>query len=125
MPQAEPYPISQPFVTEGKINLNYEIQPFTYITRNTALRALLTSCKVVVMPDSLAGNYKTPVLWQAPTPSAIASATANMDVNGNTRLPIDVDQTLGLNPNTTQDPHQPTSGIGTTNTAQTLSLIHI
>lgn len=41
MPVAEPYAISEPFSTAGKVNLNYQILPFTYITRNTALRAVL------------------------------------------------------------------------------------
>ncbi len=41
MPQVEPYAISDCFSTAGKINMNYQIVPFTYITRNTALYALI------------------------------------------------------------------------------------
>jgi uncharacterized protein (TIGR02600 family) len=120
MPQAEPYPISQPFVTEGKINLNYEIQPFTYITRDTALRALLEGEKIAVMPDALASTYKAAGNnYSSIVPTAVASATNPKDPNGNTRLPIDIDQTLGLNPDNTLDPHTPASGTATIDTAQT------
>jgi hypothetical protein len=41
MPAVEPYAISDSFSTAGKINLNYQIQPFTYIDRNTALVCLM------------------------------------------------------------------------------------
>ena len=41
MPVVQPYAISEPFETKGKINMNYQILPFTYITRATALHALL------------------------------------------------------------------------------------
>lgn len=43
MPVVEPYAISEPFSTAGKINLNYQIVPFTYITRDTGVRAVLGS----------------------------------------------------------------------------------
>ena len=39
MPVIEPYAISEPFSTAGKVNLNYEIAPFSYIRRATALYA--------------------------------------------------------------------------------------
>jgi Tfp pilus assembly protein PilX len=119
MPQAEPYPISQPFETEGKINLNYEIQPFTYIVRNTALRALFAGEEIAVMPASLASTYKG-TNYHTCTSASIISATGGYDPNGNTRLPINPDQTLGLNPTQSIDPHLPTTGTTpATNTGQT------
>jgi Tfp pilus assembly protein PilX len=120
MPQVEPYPISQPFVTEGKINLNYEIQPFVYITRDTALRALMAGEKVAVMPDGVASTYKggsfAPPNLNSTSVSAI---TTPYDPNGNQRLPIDPDQTLGLNPDYKADPHTVTAGSSTTFPGQT------
>jgi uncharacterized protein (TIGR02600 family) len=59
MPVAEPYAISEPFSTAGKVNLNYQIQPFTYITRNTALRSVLASERVARVRRSDANVYKT------------------------------------------------------------------
>ena len=41
MPVVEPYAISDPFSTDGKVNLNYQIMPFGYLKRSTALRAEL------------------------------------------------------------------------------------
>jgi len=58
MPVAEPYAISEPFSTDGKVNLNYQIQPFTYIKRNTALRSALASEKVTKVALSTAPTYK-------------------------------------------------------------------
>lgn len=60
MPIVEPYAISEPFSTAGKVNLNYQIVPFTYITRSTALRGVLKGVKVTAIgPTSAAATYKT------------------------------------------------------------------
>jgi uncharacterized protein (TIGR02600 family) len=59
MPVCEPYAISEPFSTAGKVNLNYQIEPFTYITRSTALRAVLDSEKIAAVNTNQASNYKT------------------------------------------------------------------
>ena len=58
MPVVEPYAISDRFSTAGKINLNYQILPFTYITRSTGLQALLESEKITAMPNTVASAYK-------------------------------------------------------------------
>ncbi len=61
MPVVEPYAISEPFSTAGKINMNYQIQPFTYIERSTGLRAALKSEMLAAIPDANAASYKTAV----------------------------------------------------------------
>jgi uncharacterized protein (TIGR02600 family) len=43
MPIVEPYAISEPLSTAGRINMNYQIAPFSYITRNTVVQAVLKS----------------------------------------------------------------------------------
>lgn len=58
MPVVEPYAISEPLSTAGKINLNYQIAPFTYINRDTGIRAVLKSEKVISIPDGEARRYK-------------------------------------------------------------------
>ena len=67
MPVVEPYAISEPFSTAGKVNLNYVIAPFgyasggggnnqdannprSYVRRDTALRGVLKSAKVMAVP---------------------------------------------------------------------------
>jgi len=58
MPIVEPYAISEPFSTAGKVNLNYQIAPFTYITRSTALRGVMKSTMLTAIPTS-STNYKS------------------------------------------------------------------
>jgi uncharacterized protein (TIGR02600 family) len=53
MPVVEPYAISEPFSTAGKVNLNYPIMPFGYIKRSTALRAALHPLRVAAIPESM------------------------------------------------------------------------
>jgi uncharacterized protein (TIGR02600 family) len=52
MPVIEPYAISEPFSTAGKVNLNYQIAPFTYIRRATALYGAFKSEQPLVLPNS-------------------------------------------------------------------------
>ena len=58
MPIVEPYAISEPFSTAGKVNMNYQIAPFGYIRRETAMRAALQSIWTMGIPPS-ASNYKS------------------------------------------------------------------
>jgi uncharacterized protein (TIGR02600 family) len=50
MPVVEPYAISEPLSTAGKINLNYQIVPFTYIRRATAVYAAMKDELLRVIP---------------------------------------------------------------------------
>jgi uncharacterized protein (TIGR02600 family) len=59
MPVVQPYAISEPFSTAGKINMNYRIVPFTHITRATGLHAVLKSEKVLAIPTGAGTTYKT------------------------------------------------------------------
>jgi len=58
MPVGEPYAISTTFATAGKVNLNYQIAPFTYITRATALMGVLGSEYVITVPKAAGSTYK-------------------------------------------------------------------
>jgi uncharacterized protein (TIGR02600 family) len=59
MPVVEPYGISTRFETAGKINLNDQIAPFTYLHRNTALHALLHGVRLPAISPAYAASYKT------------------------------------------------------------------
>lgn len=76
MPVVDPYAISEPLSTAGKVNLNYEIQPFTYLRRSTGMLSLLRSERITAVPDSSHTIYK--------------SFAPNLD----TRFPIDAHETL-------------------------------
>lgn len=61
MPVVEPYAISEPFSTAGKINMNYQIAPFGcgasgYLTRSTGIRSVLAGEQVAVVPTMLASS---------------------------------------------------------------------
>ncbi|MGB8352357.1 MAG: Verru_Chthon cassette protein A, partial [Chthoniobacteraceae bacterium] len=58
MPIVEPYPISEPFSTAGRINMNYQIVPFTYLTRDTGVRAVLKSTRMMAIPTNQGTTYK-------------------------------------------------------------------
>lgn len=59
MPVVEPYAISEPLSTAGKINMNTQIIPFTYIRRDTGLHAVLKHEKVISVPtNDFNGVYK-------------------------------------------------------------------
>jgi Tfp pilus assembly protein PilX len=58
MPVIEPYAISEPFSTAGKINLNTQIMPFSFITRETGLRAAVKAERILAIPQSKVNNYK-------------------------------------------------------------------
>jgi uncharacterized protein (TIGR02600 family) len=59
MPVVEPYPISEPFSTAGRINMNYRMMPFyTYMKRDTGLRAVFKSVKLMAIPQADVAKYK-------------------------------------------------------------------
>ena len=85
MPVVEPYAISEPFATAGKVNLNARIIPFSsYLTRETALRAVLASVRLTAIPKSLA-PYDTRIP-NSYDPSPLPDLK--------TRYPLDPEETL-------------------------------
>ncbi|MBN8708771.1 MAG: hypothetical protein BGO12_17350 [Verrucomicrobia bacterium 61-8] len=72
MPVVDPYPISRTFSTAGKVNMNCQIAPFTYIERTTALMGALKSVRVLAFPKEHAGYYK----WSGYTVDASKSRWA-------------------------------------------------
>jgi hypothetical protein len=84
LPIIEPYAISEPFSTAGKVNLNHVIAPFgyakgdagsnpgtdgqqrSYIRRDTALRGVLKSVKIMAVPTAQdAGGHTEDPLTQS------------------------------------------------------------
>ncbi len=58
MPVVEPYAISEPLSTAGRVNMNYQILPFTYIQRSTAVQAALHTEWMLAIRSSLATDQK-------------------------------------------------------------------
>lgn len=59
MPVVEPYAISERFSSNGKVNMNYQILPFGYLHRSTALRGALQKQEIVSI-DNLWAYKGTP-----------------------------------------------------------------
>jgi Verrucomicrobium spinosum paralogous protein TIGR02600 len=81
MPCVEPYAISEPFSMAGRLNMNCQIVPFTYIKRYTPMHAALAAQKIVAIPDSAAPIYKT-------------TATQSANDALTTRLAVNIPETL-------------------------------
>jgi len=69
MPMVEPYAISEPGSTAGKINLNYQMAPFRHIRRATGLAAVMKSELLTAVAHADAFDYlrrppKAPALAQ-------------------------------------------------------------
>jgi uncharacterized protein (TIGR02600 family) len=62
MPVTEPYAISEPLSTAGKISMNYQMAPFTHIDRSTGIRAALKSTRLTAISPSSAGGPGTNVI---------------------------------------------------------------
>ncbi len=88
MPIVEPYALSEPLSSQGKVNMNYQIVPFTYIRRDTGVRAVLKSTRVTAIPSKsvkvLTGRYSL---------GGYKSATGNM--SDQYRYGINADETTG------------------------------
>jgi uncharacterized protein (TIGR02600 family) len=98
MPVVEPYAISEPFSTAGKVNMNYQIVPFTYIERSTGIRAVLSSELIARVPKAAAARQGTS--WYQtiykPSNSVYGPGSSVVSAGGTTlaRLPIDLNETL-------------------------------
>ncbi len=96
MPVVEPYAISEPFSTAGKINMNYQIVPFTYITRSTGIRAVLGS-EVMARVPLAAAKRKTDGNNYYKMPSGSVPSANEQPPGGPTlgRLPLNLSDSNG------------------------------
>ncbi|NJK91535.1 MAG: Verru_Chthon cassette protein A [Blastochloris sp.] len=103
MPVVEPYAISEPFSTAGKINMNYQMAPFTYIRRDTGLRAVFSGVRMITLDPNLpaANNlgdmvrrYKRGGVGGNSTTSSGMPLTVDQAENSGSRRSIDADTTL-------------------------------
>jgi uncharacterized protein (TIGR02600 family) len=54
MPVVQPYALSEPFSTSGKVNMNYEMMPHRHISRRTGLHSVLHPTWIQAIHPSLA-----------------------------------------------------------------------
>lgn len=99
LPVVEPYAISEPFSTAGKVNMNYVIAPFgyakgeagnvgtmrkprSYIRRDTAMRGVLKSTFMMAVPNT------------APDAGHSEDSISGPAATNTYRFPIDLDKTI-------------------------------
>lgn len=82
MPVVEPYAISEPLSTAGRVNMNYQILPFTYIERSTAVQAVLHTEWILAIRSSLVTN------------NARKAGNKDTDTSNNSRFPLSLSETL-------------------------------
>lgn len=95
MPVVEPYAISEPFSTAGKVNMNYQIVPFTYINRSTALQAVLGSELLPRVPKAAAAAIASWDFNNYYKGKSGASGSTPPGAPSVARLPVNMDDTNG------------------------------
>jgi uncharacterized protein (TIGR02600 family) len=86
MPVVEPYAITEPLSTAGRVNMNYQILPFTYIKRNTAVRAALHTERMTVLTTNAPTSYGMILkfLGTGPPINVTNRPTLNLSTNNGT-----------------------------------------
>jgi uncharacterized protein (TIGR02600 family) len=51
-PVTQPWPMSTDFATEGKVNLNHQLMPFTWVQRATALHGAFKGVRITAIPTA-------------------------------------------------------------------------
>jgi uncharacterized protein (TIGR02600 family) len=96
MPVVEPYAISDSLSTAGKVNLNYEMEPFTHITRRTALVGVLTPVEIGAINNTQSYIYKSP----STSPSFLGAQNTNSNLYTRFALNLDTGAVPGGTPPT-------------------------
>ncbi len=65
MPVVEPWSISEPLSTDGKINLNYQLAPFGHIKRESGMRAVFYTEQMLTVPNDMGKSYLAGSGWGA------------------------------------------------------------
>lgn len=96
MPVVEPYAVSEPFSTGGKVNMNYRLAPFSFIKRETAIRGVLRGVNLTAVPDRWMRFYKDPTQLANNARVGADGQPLNASASGynSFRFPICEDDTL-------------------------------
>ena len=124
MPVVEPYPISEPLSTAGRINMNYQMTPVQlYQAQHRAARAVLKAEQMTVIPDNVAGIYKAGGGTSFGLLTTNNGHSANWDFrvpisnsNGNTDVPV-FDNPISIITTTFSVPHRRSAAYAPTSPA--------
>lgn len=82
MPVVEPYAISEPLSTAGRVNMNYQILPFTWIKRSTAVQAALHTERLTAISSAYSSTRRKHIDY--PDNLITASNRFALDLSTNT-----------------------------------------
>jgi hypothetical protein len=96
MPVVEPYAISEPFSTMGKVNMNYVIAPFGYAKGDSGNNPDTQNARSYIRRDTaLRGVMKSTFVMQVPTTQPDNGHTENpQSITTQFRAPINLNRTL-------------------------------
>ena len=99
MPVVEPYAITEPLSTAGRVNMNYQILPFTYIKRSTAVLAALHTERMTVLTTNTPTSYGISNTSKALGTSAPINATnrPTLNLSTNNGTLVGFEQRFGSN----------------------------
>lgn len=92
MPVVEPWSISEPFSTAGKVNMNYALQPFAHIKRASGIIGAMYAEQMLTIPSDQQRDYK--VSWGFGSGYKYLSNTGGTLHNTSLRSWIDHKETL-------------------------------
>lgn len=91
MPAIEPAGFADNVSTEGKVNMNYQLMPFTWIKRATAMMGALHGVRITAIPTAAVTANSGPQHYKNPeTTAGTATAASNLQF----RYSVDADKTL-------------------------------
>ena len=82
MPITTPWPMTSRFATEGKVNLNHQIMPFTWMRRATALHGALKGVRITASPTAALTSPSSPAKNNAAECTFRYEVDANKTVQG-------------------------------------------
>jgi len=102
-PILDPRPLSAGFATEGKVNLNFQILPWTWLRRSSALHGTLQGVRLAAIPDnSIAGKSSAgkaqpdgpppdfQIRYAVDAPKTITAFEQRFDAGGIFRYPSEI-----------------------------------
>lgn len=96
MPVVEPAGYSDNVSTEGKVNMNFQLMPFTWIKRSTAMMGALHGVRVTAIPTTAATANSGALLYKNPDPASASTLEFRYAVNAEKTLQAFEDRFNGV-----------------------------
>jgi uncharacterized protein (TIGR02600 family) len=81
MPVLEPWPMTSGFATAGKVNLNHQLVPYTWLDRQTALHGALKGVRLTAIPTTALDHQGTSAKGQSDSTALDATFRYEVDAD--------------------------------------------